>query len=232
MGSWGGAPKYALESRQDCWTSLANLGVAINPEIWILILSYFSAIYLLFSSNNLSLYPQLPSNSWSWWSSSGHIQRDPDKVVSERVHGSDLDKYTVAYQVQFVQRTTELSFFGMTDCMQYIVSDGINPLLHAAILIVQRAAHLSQGNYMCSLYCNSMLKTEYCQMRCLWEFSLKTATRLQWDPEVTILLHSSRATCPMDIMLEETAVTKSIHIMQIPFQLLIYIEQHVNLKQF
>jgi hypothetical protein len=61
-------------------------------------------------------------------------------------------------------------------------------------------------------------------MRYLWEFSVKLGTILQWDPGVTVLLHSSRATYPMDSMLEETAVANPVHIMQAPFQLLIYIE--------
>jgi hypothetical protein len=67
--------------------------------------------------------------------------------------------------------------------MQYIASNGINPVLHASVLVMQRDARLSQGNCLCSLYFNSGLKTEYCQ-----EFSMNLATRLQWDPGVRVSL--------------------------------------------
>jgi hypothetical protein len=107
-----------------------------------------------------------------------------DPGILNIIHDRMLDKYAVSHQVQFVQRTTEVSFLSFTNCMQYIASDGINPVRHGTVLIMQRGAQLSQGKYLCSLYFPSVLKTEYCQLRCLWEFSIKLVTKLQWDPGI------------------------------------------------
>lgn len=83
----------------------------------------------------------------------------------------------------FLQSLCATTAVHVTDCMRYIASNGINPVLRASVLVMQRDARLSQGNCLCSLYFNSGLKTEYCQ-----EFSMNLATRLQWDPGVRVSL--------------------------------------------
>jgi hypothetical protein len=105
-----------------------------------------------------------------------------------------LDKYVVAYQVRSVQQTTELLFFSLTDCKQYIAPNGLYSVLHATS-IMQRATHSSQ-DYLCFFYCK-VLKTVYCPMRYVCEFLVGLATRLKWDPGVPEILHSYTATHPI-----------------------------------
>jgi hypothetical protein len=60
-----------------------------------------------------------------------------------------LDKYTMNQQVQFGQRTTNLSFLSFTDCIQCIAINDINYVLYDTSFILQRAAHFSQ-DFKCS----------------------------------------------------------------------------------
>jgi hypothetical protein len=110
-----------------------------------------------------------------------------------------LDKCVLPNQVQFVQDTFELSLLILEAVILYYATNGVNYVPHGISFTLQRATHFSQGNYLCSLYCKSVLKTEYCWMRGLWKFSTKLAVRLQWDPGVPEILHSYTATHPIDI---------------------------------
>jgi hypothetical protein len=107
-----------------------------------------------------------------------------------------LDKYTVPQQDQFVQWTIALLFLSLTGCIQCIALNGINFVLHDTSFILQWAAHLPKG-YIFSLYRSNMPTTEYCQVKCLWEFTIKLARRIQWDPGVTVFLHSYTTILPI-----------------------------------
>ena len=92
--------------------------------------------------------------------------------------GMMLDKYAVSHEIQFIQWSAEFLFLSSTACMQYIAPNGVYSVLHATCFLLQRAAHLSQGNCLCSLHCNSVLNTEYC------------TERMQWDPGVKMSVYS------------------------------------------
>jgi hypothetical protein len=55
-----------------------------------------------------------------------------DPGVLYIIHDMMIDKYAVGHQVQFVQTTAEYLFLSSSACIQYIASDDINPVLHAA----------------------------------------------------------------------------------------------------
>jgi hypothetical protein len=110
-----------------------------------------------------------------------------------------LDKCVLPNQVQFVQDTFELSLLILEAVILYYATNGVNYVPHGISFRLQRATHFSQGDYLCSLYCKSVLKTEYCWIRCLWKFSIKLATRLQWDPGLPKILHSYTAAHPIEI---------------------------------
>jgi len=78
-----------------------------------------------------------------------------------------LTCFSKPHQVQFVQQTTEFSIITSDAC-------------------TQRTTHSSPENYLCSLFGNNVLKTEYCQMSYVWEFSVSSKKRVQWDPGVKI----------------------------------------------
>jgi hypothetical protein len=86
-----------------------------------------------------------------------------------------LDKWSVTHQVQSVQHATKLSFFCSDACIQYYASNGVYSVLHVASLVLHKARH-----YLCSLHHQIKL----CQIRCLWEFSISSTKRVQWDPGI------------------------------------------------
>ena len=81
-----------------------------------------------------------------------------------------LDKYTLPRQVQFVQQTSELLFLSLTACIQYVAPKSTNSVRHATCFILGRDVHLTQFNYLSSLYCKSALKTSY-----VWDPGAKTS---------------------------------------------------------
>jgi hypothetical protein len=107
-----------------------------------------------------------------------------------KIKDTMLDKCALPYQVQFIQHTTELSILISEDWIQYYAPNGIHFVLHGTSFVLLRTTHSSPDNYFRSFHCQA----EYCQMRYVWEFSVRPANRLIWNPGVTVLMLSYTAT--------------------------------------